>query len=74
MDCGARYSHCNVGVDAAYLAPDITTTQAAVWLDQRFFRGKPIYNTGQVLTIRGNLRVDIFERALHEVIAESPCL
>jgi amino acid adenylation domain-containing protein len=56
------------------LPSDITTTQAAIWLDQQLFPGKPIYNTGQVLTIRGELRVDIFERALHEVIAESLCL
>jgi hypothetical protein len=44
------------------LPSDITTTQAAIWLDQQLFPGKPIYNTGQVLTIRGELRVDIFER------------
>ena len=56
------------------LPSDITTTQAAIWLDQQLFPGKPIYNTGQVLTIRGNLRVDLFERALHEAVAESRCL
>lgn len=56
------------------LPPDLTATQAALWLDQQLFVGKPIYNTGQVLTIRGGLRVDLFEIALRETIAESPGL
>src|SRR6185437_14941635 len=56
------------------LPPDLTATQAAVWLDQQLFVGKPIYNTGQVLTIGGKLRADLFEKALRETIAESPGL
>jgi enterobactin synthetase component F len=43
-------------------------------VDQQLYAGKPIYNTGQVLTIRGNLRIDLFEIALRETIAESPSL
>jgi hypothetical protein len=54
--------------------PDLTATQVAIWLDQQLFIGKPIYNTGQALTIRGNLRVDLFEIALGETVAESPSL
>ena len=30
------------------LPPDLTVHQAAIWLDQQLFAGKPIYNTGQV--------------------------
>jgi amino acid adenylation domain-containing protein len=56
------------------LPSDLSTNQAAIWLDQQLFAGKPIYNTGQVLAIRGKLRVDLFERALRETIAESPGL
>jgi amino acid adenylation domain-containing protein len=56
------------------LPPDLTATQAAIWLDQQLFIGKPIYNTGQALTIRGRLRVDLFEIALRETVAESPSL
>jgi amino acid adenylation domain-containing protein len=56
------------------LPPDLTVTQAAIWLDQQLFPGRPIYNTGQALTIRGVLRFDLFEIALRETIAESPCL
>src|SRR5258707_5746987 len=56
------------------LPPDIPATQAAIWLDQQLFLGKPIYNTGQALTIRGRLRVDLFEIALRETVAESPGL
>ena len=56
------------------LPPDLTATQAAIWLDQQLFLGKPIYNTGQVLTIRGKLRIDLFEIALREAVAESPGL
>jgi hypothetical protein len=74
MDCGALAPIVMLEVMPRILPSDITTTQAAVWLDQQLFLGKPIYNTGQVLTILGKLRVDIFERVLHEVIAESPCL
>src|SRR5665213_2877088 len=53
------------------LPPDLTVSQAAVWLDQNLFPDRPIYNTGQALMIRGMLRADIFEIALRETIAES---
>src|SRR4030081_1880320 len=56
------------------LPPDLTGTQAAIWLDQQLFSGRPIYNTGQALTIRGPLRIDLFEIALRETIGESPSL
>src|SRR5665213_2681071 len=56
------------------LPPDLTENQIAIWLDQQLFAGKPIYNTGQALSIRGKLRVDFFEAALREAIAESPGL
>ena len=59
---------------ALVLPIDLSANQAAMWLDQQLFAGKPIYNTGQVLEIRGQLRVDLFERALRETIAESPGL
>ena len=56
------------------LPPDLTVAQTAIWLDQQLFPGRPIYNTGQALTIRGMLRVDLFEIALRETVAESPGL
>jgi amino acid adenylation domain-containing protein len=56
------------------LPSDLTATQVAIWLDQQLFIGKPIYNTGQALTIRGRLRVDLFEIALRATVAESPSL
>jgi len=59
---------------ALVLPQNLASTQEAIWLDQQLFTGKPIYNTGQVLSIRGNLRVDLFERALRQTVAESPGL
>jgi amino acid adenylation domain-containing protein len=56
------------------LPPDLTAAQSALWLDQQLFSGKPIYNTGHFLTIRGPLRFDLFEQALRETIEESPGL
>jgi amino acid adenylation domain-containing protein len=56
------------------LPPDLTATQAAIWFDQQLFPGRPIYNTGQALTIRGMLRTDLFEIALRETVAENPSL
>jgi amino acid adenylation domain-containing protein len=53
---------------------DLSSHQAAIWLDQQLYVRKPIYNTGQVLAIGGSLRFDLFERALRETIAESPGL
>lgn len=53
---------------------DLSNIQAAIWLDQQLFSGKPIYNTGQVLAIRGDLRADLFEHALRKTIEESPGL
>ena len=56
------------------LPSGLTAAQAAIWLDQHLFAGKPIYNTGQFLTIRGKLDVDLFETALRQAVAESPGL
>ena len=56
------------------LPSGLTAAQAAIWLDQHLFAGKPIYNTGQFLTIRGKLRLDLFETALRQAVAESPGL
>ena len=56
------------------LPSDLSNNQAAIWLDQQLFAGKPIYNTGQLLAIRGALRVDLFECALRKTITESPGL
>jgi amino acid adenylation domain-containing protein len=52
----------------------LSFNQAAIWLDQQLFAGKPIYNTAALLAIRGELRVDLFECALRKTIAESPGL
>jgi amino acid adenylation domain-containing protein len=56
------------------LPPDLTIAQAGIWLDQHLFPGRPIYNTGGFLTIRGALRFDLFEAALRQTVAESPLL
>jgi amino acid adenylation domain-containing protein len=55
------------------LPPDLTVAQAGIWLEQQLFPGRPIYNTGQVVAIRGHLRFDLFETALRETVAESQC-
>jgi amino acid adenylation domain-containing protein len=62
----------NRSMTESCLPPDLTGAQCAIWLDQQLFLGKPIYNTGQVITIRGKLRVDLFEIALRDTVAESP--
>lgn len=54
--------------------PDLTSNQTAIWLEQQLFAGRPIFNTGQYLVIRGNLNIDLFEEALVQTIAESPGL
>ena len=45
------------------LPSDLSSIQAAIWLDQKLLPGKPIYNTGQVITIRGPLRADLLDRS-----------
>lgn len=52
----------------------LTTTQAPLWLEQLYFPGKPIANTGLAVTLRGNLEVSIFTEALRRVIAETDTL
>ena len=54
--------------------PDLIAAQAIIWLDQQWFPGRPIYNTGGALSIQGKLQFDLFEAALRGTIAESPCL
>jgi hypothetical protein len=56
------------------LPAELTVAQAGIWLDQHLFPGRPIYNTGGFLAIRGDLRFDLFETALRQTVAESPLL
>ena len=56
------------------IPPDLTAAQSTLWLDQQLFPNKPIYNTGHFLSIRGPLRVDLFEQALRETVEECPGL
>src|SRR5262245_54166500 len=52
----------------------LTTPQLSIWLDQALHPHKPIYNTGQIVTIPGAINVDRFEAALRLVIAEHDAL
>src|ERR1700722_17098779 len=53
---------------------DLSVAQTAIWLDQQLFGDRPIYNTGQALTLRGSLRFDLLEKELRAAIDESPGL
>src|SRR5262245_43971243 len=48
----------------------LTAAQTAMWLDQAFYPGRPIYNTGQTIRIKTPLRLDCFEAALRQTVAE----
>ena len=52
----------------------LTAPQMAIWADQALHPGKPIYNTGQILTIRGMLDRGRFATALRQVVTESDAL
>src|SRR5690242_19551372 len=56
------------------LPSGFTSARTLIWLDQQWFPGRPIYNTGGGLSIRGRLRFDLFDSALRETVAESPSL
>jgi amino acid adenylation domain-containing protein len=56
------------------LPPDLTVAQAGIWLDQCLFPGRPIYNIGGFLAIRGDLHFDLLDAALRQTVAESPSL
>src|SRR3954464_12754665 len=52
----------------------LTSSQLAIWIDQALHPGRPIYNTGQTITIKAPLHVDHFRRAIDTVVAESDAL
>jgi len=52
----------------------LTAPQMAIWLDQALHPHKPIYNTGQTLTITGELDLARFGAALRMAIAENDAL
>jgi thioesterase domain-containing protein/acyl carrier protein len=52
----------------------LTAPQTALLLDQSLHPHKPIYNTGQTLTMRTVLDTESFVRALHQVVSESDAL
>ena len=53
---------------------ELTAAQTAIWLDHVFFSDKPIYNTGQVVTISGTLDERDFIEAIHVLVRESDAL
>lgn len=53
---------------------ELTATQMAIWLDQALHPGKPIYNTGQVLSLKTDIELVSFEEALTRVISENDAL
>lgn len=52
----------------------LTAPQVAIWLDQALHPHKPIYNTGQAITIHAGLDVDHFVAALRSVVEENDAL
>src|SRR5690349_6544159 len=66
-----RYSR---GQLLVFTAAGLAGSPAGIWLEQQYFPGRPIFNTGQVLTIPGLLDLDLFRRALSATVAECPGL
>jgi hypothetical protein len=64
------------GPDVAVAAGpfELTAPQMAIWLDQVMHPKRPIYNTGQTLTIRTALDVDRFAAALRRTVAANDSL
>ena len=52
----------------------LTAPQTAIWLDQAFYPGKPIYNTGQTVAINGALDAELFIAALRQLVQETDAL
>jgi len=52
----------------------LTAPQTAIWLDQALHPDKPIYNTGQILSLQTDLDVAIFAQALKRVVIENDAL
>ena len=53
---------------------ELNSSQAAIWVDQTFLPDKPIYNTGQAVTICGPLDTARFIRAVKAVVRENDAL
>ncbi|MDB5904172.1 MAG: non-ribosomal peptide synthetase [Betaproteobacteria bacterium] len=52
----------------------LTVPQTAIWLDQALYPGKPIYNTGQTITISADLDTPRFREALRRTVDEADAL
>ena len=52
----------------------LTVPQIPIWLDQSAYPRKPIYNTGQTVTLQVPLVIDQFVEALNRVISENDAL
>ncbi len=52
----------------------LTAPQIAIWLDEALHPERPIYNTGQTLTIRTTLDTNCFVTAVRRVVAENDAL
>ena len=52
----------------------LTAAQLSIWIDQALHPDKPVYNTGQVITINSPIDKRAFERALQAVVARHDAL
>jgi thioesterase domain-containing protein len=52
----------------------LTAPQEVIWLDQALHPNKPIYNTGQVLSIQSEIDLPKLETALNRVVIENDAL
>ena len=52
----------------------LTTAQSSIWIDQALHPGRPIYNTGQIVTIGVPLDRALFEEALADAVAAHDAL
>lgn len=53
---------------------ELTAPQTSIWIDQSLHSGKPIYNTGQIISISGHIDVTRFAEALRQVVSENDAL
>lgn len=58
---------------ASFLAP-LTAAQLGIWLGQQLNSASSMYNAAEFIELRGVLNVNLFTRALSEVIAETVTL
>jgi amino acid adenylation domain-containing protein/thioester reductase-like protein/non-ribosomal peptide synthase protein (TIGR01720 family) len=65
---------CKTKLGLSYTEYPLTSYQKDIWLEQCLYSGKPIYNLGGFMDIKGKIDNDVLNKSINMLIKQNDCL